>query len=287
VLRSKLFNYPIKEMRKRRWIALTEDAKELESELKQFLATDDLDATPRIGVSDELPFEASFKRTIKESSLNKAERAWVARARQLARVCPAATFSETRLSNLQVELRRLAAKSPAVCHVPQLIAKYGIRYVIVEPLPKVKIDGAAFWLDSDTPVIAMSLRFDNIGSYWFTLMHEVDHIAHKDSFSFDDIEASPKDEAERRANSNASEILIPQRELQGFITACSPRYSEARINNFATRIQIHPGIIVGQLQFRGEISYAAHRKLMTRIRELVTKFAFTDGWEQPVPQVGS
>jgi len=73
--------------------------------------------------------------------------------------------------------------------------------------------------------------------------------------------------------------------LDEFITACSPRYSEARINNFATRLQIHPGIIVGQLQHRAEISYAAHRKLMTNVRDLVTEFSLTDGWGQPVPQV--
>jgi HTH-type transcriptional regulator/antitoxin HigA len=118
-------------------------------------------------------------------------------------------------------------------------------------------------------------------------MHEMDHINHKDAFSFDDLQSSPTDEAEKRANKNAAEILIPQKELEAFIRAYSPRYSEVRINNLATRLQIHPGIIVGQLQFRSEISYAAHHKLMSRVRELATKFAFTDGWGQPVPQLGS
>ena len=64
---------------------------------------------------------------------------------------------------------------------------------------------------------------------------------------------------------NATNILIPQHELEDFIRACAPRYSEARINNLATRLQIHPGIIVGQLQHRREISYAAHRKLLTKV----------------------
>ena len=176
--------------------------------------------------SYELPFEASFKRTLKESLLNYAERAWIARARQLAKACPAGSFNDTRA--LQREFRRLAAKSAAVCHIPELLAKYGVRYVVVEPLPKVKNDGAAFWLDSKSPVIAMSLRFDNIGSFWFALMHELDHIGHKDTFSFDDLEALPNDASEQRASKNAAEILIPQRELQEFISACSPRYSAAR-----------------------------------------------------------
>lgn len=287
VLRSKVFNYPIKEMKKRRWIADTREVAELECELKRFFGTDELDTPLSMDASGELPFEASFKRTTKESKLNYAEKAWVGRARQLARSCPAADFHETRVNLLQQDLRRFAAKSQAVHRVPEVLAKYGIRYVVVEPLPTVKIDGAAFWLDINSPVIAMSLRFDYIGSFWFALMHEVDHIKHKDKFSFDDLESVPVDETEKRANENAADILVPRHELDAFIRAYSPRYSEARINNLATRLQIHPGIIVGQLQHRGEISYAAFRKLMTRVRGLATAIAFTDGWGQPVPQAGN
>jgi HTH-type transcriptional regulator/antitoxin HigA len=290
VLRSQIFSYPIKEMQKRRWIAETREVTELECELKRFFGTDELDAALSLDATSELPFEASFKRTAKESQLNRAEKAWVARARQLAKVCPAATFNEQSINNLQKDLRRFAAKSQAVHRVPELLAKYGIRYVIVEPLRTVKIDGAAFWLDIKSPVIAMSLRFDYIGSFWFALMHEVDHIKHKDRFSFDDLEPNPLasgpiDETEKRANENAAEILVPQRELEAFIKAYSPRYSEARINNLATKLQIHPGIIVGQLQHRNEISYAAFRKLMAKVRHLATTIAFTDGWNQPIPQV--
>jgi HTH-type transcriptional regulator / antitoxin HigA len=289
VLRSKLWRYPIKEMLRRGWIAETRDTRELEGELKLFL-DDDIDPSPVTGMSYEtplLPFQASFKRTIKESALNGAEKAWVARARQLAKACPAADFAASNIPSLKAHLRRLAAKTQAVQRVPEVLSSAGIRYVVVEPLPNVKIDGAAFWVDANSPVIAMSLRFDNIGSFWFALMHEVDHIEHKDSFSFDNLELSPEDAAEKRANANAAEILVPRQELENFIRAYAPRYTETRINLLATHLQIHPGIIVGQLQFRREISYAAHRKLLTKVREIVTRFAFTDGWGQPIPQLGS
>ena len=166
-----------------------------------------------------------------------------------------------------------------------MLSKYGIRFVVIEPLPRVKIDGAAFWLNETSPVIAMSIRFDNIGSFWFTLMHEFFHIKHKDAFSFDDLETSPSDEAEVKANEDAAEVLVPQKDLNTFITTYRPRFSEALINHLATRLQIHPGIIVGQLQHRNEIGYYHHRKLTVRIRELVTAVAFTDGWGHPVPQV--
>jgi HTH-type transcriptional regulator/antitoxin HigA len=285
IRRSILFSYPIKEMQKRQWISETLEVTDLEAELKRFFGVNDLQSELSFQASDRLPFDASFRRTQKELSLNNAEKAWVARAKQLARVCPAADFHEGSLRNLEYDLRRLAAKSQAVHRVPELLARYGIRYVIVEPLPRVLIDGASFWLDERLPVIAMSIRFDNIGSFWFTLMHEVSHLKHKDSFSFDDLEASPTDEAEIRANREAAHMLVPEEQLQAFIRAYSPRYTEARINNLATRLHIHPGIIVGQLQHRKEIGYQAHRKLMAKVRELATAIAFTDGWGHPVPQV--
>jgi HTH-type transcriptional regulator/antitoxin HigA len=283
ILRSELFSFPIKEMQKRRWIAETREPEELRQELDRFWGDDTLGSPS--SDSYELPLGVSFKRTIKESSLNNAEKAWLARARQLAQACPVGNFNEGGIHKLKLELRHLAAKTQAAHRVSALLTGAGIRFAVVEPLPNVKIDGAAFWLGPHSPVIAMSLRFDNIGSFWFALMHEVDHIEHKDAFSFDDLQSNPSAEAEQRANWNAANLLIPKHELDGFIRACAPRYSEARINNLATRLQVHPGIIVGQLQHRGEISYAAHRKLITKVRDLVTQFALTDGWGQPIPQV--
>jgi HTH-type transcriptional regulator/antitoxin HigA len=288
VRRSALFGYPIKEMQKRRWIRDTQDVSEIEDELIRFFGESDIYRDKN--AEAELPFaeNAAFRRSAKEQNLNKAERAWIARARQLAAVVPVAAFNESKIVNLEHDLRRFAAKSQAVHRVPELLAKYGIRFVIVEPLPKVRIDGAAFWLDEKSPVIAMSIRFDNIGSFWFTLLHEVVHIKHKDAFSFDDLHFDdlaflPEDYAEKRANSEAANILIPTEYLDKFIRTHHGRYTAASINNFATQLQIHPGIIVGQLQYRKEINYATHRALMAKVRELATTIAVTDGWGHAVP----
>ncbi len=274
--RSKVLSFPYKDMKKRQWIADVTDPKEVEDELKRFFEVDDL---------INLKVEASFKRTKREEDLNTAEKAWLTRVKKLAKVCPADSFDEQNLPNLEMALRRLAAKSKAVHRVPSLLGKYGIRFVIVQPLPRVAIDGAAFWLSESEPVIAMSVRNDNMGSFWFTLMHEFFHIKHRDPFSFDDLESSQSEEIEIRANEAAAERLVPQQALESFIMKYRPRYSEATINNLATQLEIHPGIIVGQLQFRKEIGYSHHHKLMTKVRELVTELAFTDGWGHPVPKL--
>ena len=134
----------------------------------------------------------------------------------------------------------------------------------------------------------MSLRTDNIGSFWFTLMHECMHVKYRDSFSLDsEIEKQQTSlpEFEERANKEAADFLIPQSELDSFIKRVAPYFSEPRINNLATSLQIHPGIIVGQLQHREEIGYNAHHKLLVKVRDLATETAFTDGWGRPTPKM--
>jgi HTH-type transcriptional regulator/antitoxin HigA len=149
------------------------------------------------------------------------------------------------------KLRQLAAFPKEVQHLSQMLAYYGIRFVIIEPLPGARIDGAAFWLDDCSPVIAVSARWDRIDAFWFTVIHEFMHIKNGDGASFDVnllTEADkglvtvvqPDDETERLANERAAELLVPRAELDGFIHRVSPLYAATRIIQFAHRIRIHP-----------------------------------------------
>jgi HTH-type transcriptional regulator/antitoxin HigA len=47
-------------------------------------------------------------------------------------------------------------------------------------------------------------------------------------------------------------------------------------------VKMHPGIIVGQLQHRGEIGYSAHRDLLAKVRAIVTETSLTDGWGRTI-----
>jgi HTH-type transcriptional regulator/antitoxin HigA len=236
-------------------------------------------------INDEPQLVAVMRKTDPLKELNPAQRAWCFRVRQLARCVPVAEFREDRLPQCERELRRLAAYSKEARKVPGVLAKYGIRYVVVEPLPGTKVDGMATWLDTQSPVIGMSIRFDRIDGYWHTLCHELKHIVHRDELSVDDEIADPSDislrvkpQIERRADETAAAMLIDPDELKSFILRVGPLYSKERINQFANRIKIHPGIIVGQLQHRHEIGFHANREMLVKVRQSVTPVALTDGW---------
>ncbi len=162
--------------------------------------------------------------------------------------------------------------------------------MVVEHLPKTRIDGAALWLDENTPAVALSLRYDRIDSFWYTLAHEMMHIRHQDEWSVDDalvgeeaIPSTEKPDYEQRADREAAEFLVPAREIEGFIARMRPLYSKKKIIQFANRIQVHPGVIVGQLQRRGEIGYGHSREMLIKVRAVLREAALSDGWGDAPP----
>jgi HTH-type transcriptional regulator/antitoxin HigA len=277
---------PIREMIKRGWISPTDNSKDLRSELTAFFGADPLG-------EDGITLPVATKRTASLPSLTVAEKAWCYRARQLARTMLTNPYVPEAAEKARTALRRLATHPKEARMVPQVLAEYGIRFVVIEPLPGVKIDGAAQW-DEIGPIIAVSIRHDRVDGFWFTLMHEFEHIKNQDPISVDTgmVDAVKgvtvslvNDAAEDRANTAAAASLIPARELESFMRRVGPFYSKNRVVQFANRMRIHPGIIVGQLQNRSELGYMALREYLVKIRENVVSTALTDGWGQSITAI--
>ena len=277
---------PIRDMQKRGWIRETKNASELEEELKEFFCTDSLDEPPH--------FPVAMRHTSSLPFLSSSERAWCFRARQLASALTVVgEFGAGRLKAARQRLRELAAYPKEVRHLPRILSEFGIRFLVIEPLPGTKVDGAAFWVEESSPSIAVSVRIDRIDNFWFTVFHELAHIENGDALSVDsDLLAEQtepnatgtllQDEMERRANEQAAATLIPHAEMASFIRRISPLYSKERIVQFAHKLRIHPGVIVGQLQRRNEIGYSANREMLAKVRGSVVETALTDGWGRTI-----
>lgn len=276
--RAQLYRFaPVKDMEKRGWIQPSKNTDELESELKRFFGVSSID--------DDPPLSAAMRKTDVEEPLTSGQRAWCFRVLQIAKSIAVPTYRQSELDACKAELRKLAAYPQEAHKVSQVLSSFGIRFVVVEHLPGTKVDGVAMWLDNQSPVIGMSLRYDRIDSFWFTLCHEISHIAHCDDAPLDadltdrmagiTIVRAP---IERRANAESSAVLVPTKELESFVMRVGPLYAKEKIIRFAHRIKMHPGIIVGQLQQRDEIGYSANREMLSKIRQFVISSAVTDGW---------
>jgi len=288
-LRAKIFSLgPIKDMVRRGWIVGAGTADALKDQALAFYDVQTLDEVPTF------QFHAARKGT-SYSEVNLAQVAWLHQARRVAApLIPAGVLSDAGLERALERLRQAAKEEGGVSRVPAILSEAGIRFVIVEHLPKTRIDGACFWLADGSPVIAMSMRFERIDHFWHTLFHELAHVKAGDGFNDDkegrldtDLPGShtpmsiDRPHSEVVADAFASDALIPSGALQRFIARNRPMYSRRKILEFADEIGVHPGILVGQLQYRGEILYSHSRDLLVSVRDIIVASATTDGWRKP------
>ena len=287
--RAKLYQYaPVKEMIKRQWLEPSENLDVLEDRMSKFYGVPNLDTHPQLSY-------AARKST--PGDLTSAQKAWFCRAKQLARCVTANRFTEQSFDDAIVALKTLQVNTEDVRRVPEILAGFGIRLIIVEQLmPASEIDGVTFWKDNDkhSPVIAMSLRYDRIDSFWFTLEHELGHVKYRDGLNSDVVldinlvgenaqRSEEKSETEKRADAFAVASLLPKDKLDNFITRKGPLFSTLKITNFASVQKIHPGIVVGQMHFRGCFHWSYYRAMLDKVRHIVTASALTDGWGQMPP----
>src|SRR5262249_31547942 len=204
--------------------------------------------------------------------------------KNLGRIVQASRFKHDDFEQGLSALRHFLTHEADIQRVPKVLAGLGVRLVIVEHLPKTRIDGVTLWLNQSSPVIGLSLRFDRIDHFWFTLFHELIHVLYGDALSIDEnlvgeqlIPLDQKPENEQRADREAAERLIPTSDIESFILRVGPLYYRTKVMQFANRIQVHPGIIVGQLQRRHELQYSQLRDSLVKIRHLLTG-VMMDGW---------
>lgn len=267
--RAKLFSkVPLNEMIKRRWIKTElKDLDRTEQAVCEFLQIRSIDDEP------EVPFSA--RKTRRDEPHTSAQIAWACRVRNVAEsMMLSSVYSSSGLHALVEELPSRSRLDRETLQVPAALASVGVRLVIVEHLSGTRIDGCALWL-GEAPVIALSLRYDRVDWFWFTIMHELAHILAREG-SLDtqlvgnDAQGTVS-EIEERADRRAADWLVPQVQLQAFADRQRPYFSRSAIEDFASRMNIHPGIVVGQLQKRGDIPYSHHRNLLTKVRHLFTE----------------
>jgi HTH-type transcriptional regulator/antitoxin HigA len=282
--RAKLYQLaPIKEMVKRHWLEPSENIEVLESRVRHFLEINSLDESPQLA--------HAARKGIQE--ISPAQTAWLFRAKQLARGVHTKVFSDQSFDDGVVRLKQLLHNAQEIRHVPKVLGESGIRFLVVEQLPQTKIDGVTLWLDNKSPVIVLSLRFDRIDWFWYTLAHELGHVKNRDGqkdimLDMDLVgenaqKTEDKSEAEKNADWFATAFLIEQSSLDNFIMRVGPLYAKQQILGFANRIGVHPGIVVGQLQFRKEIPWSSYRQALEKVRHIIIQSSLTDGWGHMPP----
>jgi HTH-type transcriptional regulator / antitoxin HigA len=136
----------------------------------------------------------------------------------------------------------------------ELLNKKGIHLIVEPHLSKTHLDGAAIVMPDRSPLIALTARHDRLDNFWFTLLHELAHVAlHLDTTDdvdaiFDDLDNASMDKWERQADALAREALIPTKAWNA--ARLGDRPSTAAVKALADQLQVHPAIVAGRVRFQ-------------------------------------
>ena len=133
----------------------------------------------------------------------------------------------------------------------EYLHKSGIHFVMEVHLPHTHLDGAAIKLADGSPLVAMTLRHDRLDNFWFTLCHELAHVAlhfegEESKAFFDDLDQAEIDTYEKDADQWATEGLIPHKLWLAAKMEATP--TARKILAFAANLRINPAIPAGRIR---------------------------------------
>lgn len=147
------------------------------------------------------------------------------------------------------DIARLSSFADGPRLAGERLAQLGIALVVEPHFSKTYLDGAAM-LDQGRPVVALTLRHDRLDNFWFTLLHELAHVAlhlsEDQPLFIDDLDAATSERLEAEADALAQQALIPG---DAWARAAVPQSLAADdAQALAEQLRIHPAIVVGRLR---------------------------------------
>lgn len=215
---------------------------------------------------------ASYRKATGTSKTEATIATWLRVCEQRATRIPTHQYDRSAFLAVVRDVRHSSVKQPAEWW-PELVSRFGAVGVALVLEPEfaggTQLNGASWWANPNTAVIALSGRRKRADGFYFTMLHESIHILkHSKKRTFIDIMNGDMDvdsELEREADEQAARLLIHQDEWE-WISRIPKNGAHSRITAAARRIGVHPGIIVGQLQARAWVKgYGTGERLKQKL----------------------
>lgn len=246
--------FPVAEMAKRCWLPKFPDLKEKAEEVMR----DFMESAGRIGFAKPALLRQGKRGRHNAKTDPYAITAWVMRVLSLARKTPLKAIYVKGSLNLNTmrEIARLSYFDNGPVLAREYLNKQGIYLIVVPHLPKTYLDGAALLMTDGIPVVGLTLRYDRTDHFWFSLMHELAHIARhlteSDPIILDELDprksaAITEDEIENEANELARNALVPERIWKEEIS--KEKVNGQKLYALAGKLKIHPAVIAGRIRF--------------------------------------
>lgn len=168
------------------------------------------------------------------------------------------------------EFAKLSVKEKSPILAQDYLKKLGIILVIEPHFSKTYLDGATILFDKKNPVIGLTVRYDRLDNFWFTLMHELAHVSlhynQNIGLFYDEIEGvsgATITESEMQADKLAQDALLPEGKWEVSPARLIP--SSMAAQSLANELGVHVAIIAGQMRHRGK-KYVYLNKIVTNAK---------------------
>ena len=163
---------------------------------------------------------------------------------------------------ITTELLRGVAQMSVLADGPvqarDFLAQHGIGLEYVKHLPRTHLDGAAFQLPNNNPVIGVTLRYDRIDNFWYTLLHELAHVGlhlgscidetgFVDDHSLRGVGSGGSDATEQEADQMAQDALLPPEIWDDGILMVDP--NPMAVLQMGWEARVHPAIVAGRVRY--------------------------------------
>ncbi|MFA6915395.1 MAG: ImmA/IrrE family metallo-endopeptidase [Parachlamydiales bacterium] len=258
-----LAQLPIKEMLKWGWVNKCSEKSALVAECLKFFGVASVEAyEARYAVP-----VAAFRASRLEDGSRGFLTAWLRQGERVAMDVPCKPYNKEGFLAALKDLRNLTCEVDQSVFIPRLIeicAAVGVAVAIV-PAPKgCAVSGATRWLGVDKALLLLSNRYKTNDQFWFSFFHEAGHLLlHGKKLMFIDIEGQFDEQLEKEADVFAAKQLIPSEMISELLQL---ERNETAIKQFAQKVGIGPGIVVGRLQREGLLTWQECNHLKIKIQ---------------------
>jgi HTH-type transcriptional regulator/antitoxin HigA len=200
--------------------------------------------------------------------------AWLRFGELKARSIRCAPFNSDALYRSLGTISELTRKNPSTYHsvLQKTLAAAGVALVLCEHFPGTRAHGATFRMHKGKAVLMITPRGAYADIFFFSLFHEIGHLLlHRGDEMI--IEANDPGKTnmrrEEEADRFAADALIDAESYRLFTEAGS--FMRAEIEDFARKIGVHPGVVVGRLQHDELLAHNQHNTLRLRMKLSVSE----------------
>ena len=242
---------PIKDMKAFGWLAEFQGRSDDDAVRAFFEDTPGAWMATGTALVEQVRFRTSFAHKTNPAAVA----AWLRQGVRLARQLDCARWNPQELVDALNSIRVLTRLKKPSEFFPRLVEigrQCGVAFVFARTPTGCRASGATHFDTADKAIVQLSFRHRSDDHFWFTVFHEIGHLLlHPNSPLFVEGQDYEMTEEESEANDFASSILIPT-EFESELASVERRDYRAMMR-LARRMQISPGILVGQMQHRGHL----------------------------------